>query len=241
MGVRPRRRKAQRDHLGDHQQKRRQVLDPRGSVRKPRRDDPQRCGHAQVTGRLLRAGPPWRMLWAMAHVFEAAPTGRAKCRGCNQAIAKGEIRFGERMPNAFGEGEMTLWFHPLCAAYKRPEALLEGLAASPEAALDREALERAAHASMAQRRLPRVDGAERSPSSQAKCRHCREPIEKGTWRIRLVFYEEGRFSPGGFIHLSCRKEYFEGHEVLEPALHFSPKLDEDARRELKQEYEASPG
>jgi hypothetical protein len=176
------------------------------------------------------------MLPVMAHVFEAAPTGRAKCRGCNQAIAKGETRFGERLPNAFGEGEMTLWFHPLCAAYKRPESLLEALGASPEAALDREALERAAQASMAHRRLPRVDGAERSPSGQAKCRHCREPIEKGTWRIRLVFYEEGRFSPGGFIHLGCRAEYFEGHDVLEPVLHFSPKLAEGERAELVRVY-----
>ena len=31
----------------------------------------------------------------MAHVFESAPTGRAKCRGCGQPIGKGEIRFGE--------------------------------------------------------------------------------------------------------------------------------------------------
>ena len=52
----------------------------------------------------------------MPHVFEPAPTGRAKCRGCGRAIAKGELRFGERLPNPFAEGEMTLWFHPLCAA-----------------------------------------------------------------------------------------------------------------------------
>ena len=32
---------------------------------------------------------------------------------------RGELRFGERLPNPFAEGEMTVWFHPLCAAYKR--------------------------------------------------------------------------------------------------------------------------
>ena len=40
----------------------------------------------------------------MPHVIEAAPTGRAKCRGCGRAIARGELRFGERLPNAYGEG-----------------------------------------------------------------------------------------------------------------------------------------
>jgi hypothetical protein len=45
------------------------------------------------------------------HVIEPASSGRAKCRGCDRPIAKGELRFGERQPNAFGEGEMTLWFH----------------------------------------------------------------------------------------------------------------------------------
>src|SRR5947207_3050798 len=61
----------------------------------------------------------------MPHVMEPATSARATCRGCNQKIAKGELRFGERQPNAFGEGEMTLWFHLACAAYKRPEAFLE--------------------------------------------------------------------------------------------------------------------
>ena len=42
----------------------------------------------------------------MAHVIEHASSGRAKCRSCDQPIAKGELRFGERQPNAFGEGEM---------------------------------------------------------------------------------------------------------------------------------------
>ena len=168
----------------------------------------------------------------MAHVFEPAPTGRAKCRGCGRAIAKGDVRFGERMPNPFAEGEMTQWFHPLCAAYKRPEAILQALTESPAGAPDAATLERVARASSAQRRLPRIDGAERAPTSQAKCRACKQKIEKGTWRIRLVYYEEGRFMPGGFVHLDCRKEHFEGHEVLEAALHFSPDLSDEDKAEL---------
>ena len=63
----------------------------------------------------------------MAHVVEHAATGRAMCRGCGNKILKDELRFGEKEPNAFGEGEMTLWFHLPCAAYKRPGPFLEML------------------------------------------------------------------------------------------------------------------
>ena len=166
----------------------------------------------------------------MVHVFEPAASGRSKCRGCGRALAKGEIRFGERLPNAFGEGEMTLWFHPMCAAYKRPDSMLEALASAPPE-IERAALERAANASKAHDRLPRIDGAERAKGNAA-CRHCREPIPRGDWRIRLVFYDEGQFSPSGFIHLQCRKAYFETDDILEQLLFFSHALDESARAEL---------
>jgi len=167
------------------------------------------------------------------HVFEPASSGRAKCRGCGQPIRRGELRFGERLPNPFADGEMTLWFHPACAAYKRPEPLLQTLEETPEKVPDRERLEGAARASLAQRRLPRIDGAERAPSGQARCRQCREPIERGTWRIRLVFYDEGRFSPGGYVHLGCRKAYFETDDILDQVLHFSPALSDPEREELR--------
>lgn len=177
----------------------------------------------------------------MSHVFEAASSGRAKCRGCGQAIARGELRFGERLPNPFADGEMTAWFHPLCAAYKRPEPLLQTLEAGPGDLPDRDALERAARHSLAHRRLPRIDGAERAPGGQAKCRHCREPIHKGSWRIRLVFYEEGRFVPGGFVHLACSRDYFETGEILDRLFHFSPALEDAEREELRQACEAASG
>ena len=169
----------------------------------------------------------------MTGLFELAPSGRAKCRGCGQALSKGEWRFGERLPNPFAEGEMTHWFHPACAAYKRPEALLEGLQAATVEVPDRADLERRANASLAQRRLPRIDGAERSPSGQARCRQCREPIDKGSWRIRLVFHEEGTFSPGGFVHLACRRDYFETGDIAEQLLHFSPALSAEERAGLE--------
>jgi hypothetical protein len=167
------------------------------------------------------------------HTFEPAASGRAKCRGCGRPIERGALRFGERLPNPFAEGEMTVWFHPLCAAYKRPDAVLQTLAETSAQVPDREILERVAHSSMAQRRLPRIDGAEKAPSAQAKCRQCRETIARGTWRIRLVFYQDGRFAPGGFAHLDCRQAYFETDDILEHVLHFSPGLSGDERAELK--------
>jgi len=165
----------------------------------------------------------------MPHVFEPASSGRAKGR----AIQRGELRFGERLPNPFAEGEMTIWFHPLCAAYKRPEPVLQALAESTADVPEREALERAARGSLTQRRLPRIDGAEKAPSAQARCRSCHEPIARGSWRIRLVFNQDGRFSPGGFVHLDCRKAYFETDDVLGHVLHFSPDLSEAERAELE--------
>jgi hypothetical protein len=168
----------------------------------------------------------------MPHVFEPAASGRSKCRGCSKPIARGELRFGERLPNPFADGDMTLWFHPLCAAFKRPEPILEALAETGESVRDRDQLERIAQRGVAHRRLPRIDGAGRAPSSQAMCRECRQPIERATWRIRLVFYEEGQFSPAGFVHLDCRRKYFETGDILEPVMHFSAELSEADRSEL---------
>jgi hypothetical protein len=174
----------------------------------------------------------------MAHLFEPATSGRAKCRGCARPIQRGELRFGERVPNLFGGGETTLWFHPLCAAYKRPEPVLETLAGTTDSVPDRPGLERAALGRAEKTRLQRIDGAERSPSGKASCRSCHQPIERGSWRIRVVFYEEGRFAPGGYVHLACRGSYFETDEILNHVLQFSPNLSDADREELIRVFDA---
>ena len=173
----------------------------------------------------------------MPHVIEPAPTGRAKCRGCGRAIAAGELRFGERMPNPFADGETTLWFHPECAAMKRPEPFLEAVAALGEPLPDAERLRAEAEAGLAHRRLPRVDGAERAPTGRAQCRSCREPIEKGAWRLPLVFFEDGRFSPGGFVHARCARAYFETADVLARVRRFRPELGESDLAAIRAELE----
>jgi len=157
------------------------------------------------------------------HVIEPATSSRAKCRGCNQPIAKAELRFGERQPNAFGDGEMTLWFHVRCAAFQRPEAFLEVANTSPSGAVDG-LLAAAARFGVEHRRVPRIHGAERAPTGRAHCRACKELIAKGDWRIALVFFEEYRFNPGGFIHAACARRYFETVEIIDRVRHFSPTL-----------------
>jgi hypothetical protein len=167
----------------------------------------------------------------VAHVIESASSGRAKCRSCDQPIAKGDLRFGERQPNAFGDGEMTLSFHLTCGAYSRPEPFLEAQGtAAPD--LQLEALAAAAHFGIAHRRVPRLHGAERASSGRAHCRSCRELIGKGEWRLPLVFFEEYRFSPGGYIHASCAREYFETVELISRIKHFSPDLREPELAEI---------
>ena len=151
----------------------------------------------------------------MASVIERASSGRAKCRACGQAIAKGEERFGEALPNAYGEGESLFWFHLRCAACSRPESLLgvleQGLAAPSEST----ELRALAEGGVVQPRLSRILRAERASSGRARCRHCRELIEQGAWRLALQMFEEGRFNSMGTIHASCAVHYFGAEPALE--------------------------
>jgi ribosomal protein L37AE/L43A len=167
----------------------------------------------------------------MPHVIERAASGRAKCRGCNRTIAKGELRFGERQPNLFGEGEMTLWFHVPCAAYKRPAPFLEVLQTTAVENADR--LAPAAELGVKHRRVPRINGAGRAPTGRARCRHCKALIERGAWRIALVYFEEFRFEPSGFVHASCAGEYFETTDLIERIKYFSPQLSADDLDDLR--------
>ena len=59
----------------------------------------------------------------MANVIEEAKSGRAACRTCKKPIAKGELRFGEEAPNAFGDQPSLRWHHLACAAAKLPAEL----------------------------------------------------------------------------------------------------------------------
>ncbi len=166
------------------------------------------------------------------HVFEIAPSGRSKCRSCGGAIAKDSIRFGEVMPNPFGDGNMTQWHHPGCAAFRRPEPLLEALAADGYEGPDVREITRQAESIQPHRRLQRIGKAERASSGRAKCRACQELIEKEAWRLPLIFFEDGNYASSGFIHATCTTQYCETQEVTDTVRHFAAELAADDLDEL---------
>lgn len=166
----------------------------------------------------------------MAHTLELAATGRATCRGCGQKIPAKSVRLGERVPNPFSDdgGDTTHWYHPACGAYRRPEAFLDALGTAAIDIPDRSSLEQEAALGITHRRLPRVSTASLAPTGRATCRACKHPIEKDTWRIALVYYEDGRFVPSGYLHAACATPYLESTAILPRVRHFSPDLDEAA-------------
>jgi hypothetical protein len=168
----------------------------------------------------------------MGSVIERASSGRAKCRACGQAIAKGDERFGEALQSSYGEGESLFWFHLRCAACCRPESLLaafeQGQAAAPESA----ELEALARGGVEQPRLSRILRAERASSGRARCRHCRELIERGAWRLALHSFEEGRFNAMGSIHASCAVHYFGAEPTFDRLTLPSNQLDSDELAEV---------
>jgi hypothetical protein len=177
----------------------------------------------------------------MPHTIEHASSGRAKCRGCGQAVPKDALRLGERLPNPFADegGEMTHWYHVACAAYRRPEAFLEAIESVPgeiaAAIEDRDHLRHEAGLGIAHRRLSRVSGAARAPSGRATCRSCRETIPKDSWRIALQYYEDGRWVPSGSIHMRCAAAYLETTEILARLKHAAPNLGEADLAEIENE------
>ncbi len=162
----------------------------------------------------------------MPSVIERAATGRAKCRACGQAIAKGDERFGEALPNAYGEGESLFWFHLRCAACSRAESFLPALEQAQAAPEERAALGELAQGGIAEPRLTRISKAERASSGRARCRHCRELIAQGAWRVALQIFEEGRFNPMGTIHAACAAHYFEAEPSIERLRLPNNQLDE---------------
>ena len=173
--------------------------------------------------------------------IQPAPTGRAKCRGCGNAIGKGELRFGETGPNSYGEGEATSWFHLLCGAAMRSERFLPVLEATSDAP-ERDSLLQIAREGVAHPRLQRLTWVERASSGRATCRSCRELIAKGDWRFALQMFEEGRPNSIGTIHVICAEAYFDTRDVLELARRLTPDLSEQDLAELtKALAEQRPG
>ncbi|HEY3493865.1 MAG TPA: hypothetical protein VGK73_04235 [Polyangiaceae bacterium] len=152
----------------------------------------------------------------MPDKIETATSARAKCRGCGRTIEKGVLRYGEADANPFGEGETFRWFHLDCAALRRPEKFGPALDQHADTDIpDRDALRAFVQSGLDHPRLVRLAGSGRAPSGRAHCRHCRELIEKGELRIALEIWEDGRFTPMGFLHARCGSGYFETRDFFE--------------------------
>lgn len=179
----------------------------------------------------------------MPHVLERAATGRSKCRACGQAIAKDAWRLGEAIPNLYADGdgaESRQWYHPRCAAYRRPEAFLAAVRAASDPLEERERWIEAAELGVAFPRLPRLDRAERATSGRAACRACRAPIEKQSWRLGLLFWQDGRFSPSGFLHPGCVATYLGTPNVMDRVRYFTPDLSDGDASDVAQAIARGP-
>ena len=151
----------------------------------------------------------------MADVIETAKSGRASCRGCGRSIARGELRFGESLPNAYAEGESLFWFHLVCAACMRPDKFGPALEICGQPVAEPEWLRQTANFGLAHPRLSLLVRAERAASGSAHCRQCREVVGKGSWRLALQIFEEGRMQPIGTIHAECAEAYFGTNDILD--------------------------
>jgi hypothetical protein len=159
--------------------------------------------------------------------IEIAASGRARCRACRQAIAKGVERFAEAAPNPVAEGESQHYYHLMCAAERRPKPFA-ALLGSLEPRGDLEALGAAAALAVEHHRLERLGSVERAKSARANCRFCHEPIEKDGWRVALQPIEEGRVGAWGFVHLRCVGAYVGIKPELERLIRYSELTAEEA-------------
>lgn len=173
----------------------------------------------------------------MPHIIEPAKSGRARCRKCKQAIAKGELRFGEEVVNAFSDGgEMTFqWHHVTCAAERRPEAFAEALAAFAGEVPDRAALEQLVAAARAKQKPAAFPYAERAPSGRSRCLSCGEPIAKGDLRIAVERkVDTGAFvgASAGYLHPHCAAAHTEDPDLLVALRANNRTLTEDELAQL---------
>ncbi|HEU4577538.1 MAG TPA: hypothetical protein VFS67_04740 [Polyangiaceae bacterium] len=161
--------------------------------------------------------------------IEVAATGRARCRACRRVIAKGEERFAEAAPNPVAEGETQHYYHVGCAAERRPKAFTALVSALDPPRSELGGWLAAAQLATTHHRLERLGALERSKSARAACRWCREPIEKGAWRVALQPIEDGRLGAWGFVHLRCAAAYTGVKPSAERLLRYSELTPEEAR------------
>ncbi len=173
----------------------------------------------------------------MAHTIETARSGRATCRTCRQAIAKGDLRFGEETANAFDDkgGTMRLWHHLACAAKKKPTQLAEALATFDGEVPGRDEIERTIASEAPKQKPTSFPYAERAPTARSRCGECQAAIEKGELRVATPREAD----PGGlanvsarYLHARCAKGAAGGEDALEALRRNSKGLEAEEWEEL---------
>jgi hypothetical protein len=125
-------------------------------------------------------------------LIEGARSSRSKCKTCRRKINKDVLRIGILIEGPYGTGYM--WHHLNCAAKRRLDDVeeaykLEAWNAAKEPPKrvpkieDLRLLVDKAEAKKKERK--EIPYAEIDPSGRAKCKHCDEPLEKGSLRVAL--------------------------------------------------------
>jgi hypothetical protein len=145
----------------------------------------------------------------MAHHIERAKSGRAACKGCQEMIARGELRLAEEVPNAFSGHPGNRYYHLPCAADARPGVLREALAAYTDDVPHRNWLLQRIERALGE--LPPVEFpfAERG-EAPAGCAHCGLEIFPGDLRLAVERREDaGAYVRLGaaFLHPHCARAF----------------------------------
>lgn len=175
----------------------------------------------------------------MPHMIESAKSSRANCRACKKPIAKGELRFGEEVANAFAPGEMTYnWFHLECAAQKKPAALKQALDANGIEVPNKDELMKTIEVAGKTARPSTYPFAEHAPTGRASCLACSEKIDKDALRVAIETDVEG----GGFtskrpayLHPSCTSEHVGDDELFDKIKANSLNLTQEELEFLEEE------
>jgi hypothetical protein len=160
----------------------------------------------------------------MAHTIEVAKSGRATCRACKSAIAKGELRFGAEAPNQFGDEPSYLWHHLKCGATKHPDELRAALTTYEGDIPDRAEIDKLLTEADS-KKPPPFPHADRAPTGRAKCLECGEPILKNALRVAIEREIERGMTVtkgAGYLHPACATAHVEAqgstHDALTSAI-----------------------
>lgn len=172
------------------------------------------------------------------YVIEGARSSRAKCKSCRRKIDKGVLRVGFLIEGPYGTG--YLWHHLKCAAKRHFERVEEAYAARawemakepPAKVPELEALRKLqaeAEDNRRTRKLPPY--VELAPSGRSKCKHCEEPIDKGSPRVALgrgVYFGSQVRVAAINVHAKCVQSEMQSEDCTTEAEGFVEALRENS-------------